>query len=110
MVFNASLNIEDYIGSDDINNMPQMGLQNRIPNKAMHPCFQIPNALSALQKKSSQLKLPKMTWLNQTPTAALYYYNGVSQTSITNVSWNIPAFADEAFLVYTSLVTNKIWT
>ena len=29
---------------DFINNVLQMGVQNQIPNKAMHPCFEIPNA------------------------------------------------------------------
>ena len=36
---NAPPNFENFI-----NNVPQMGVQNQIPNKAMHPCFEIPNA------------------------------------------------------------------
>ena len=36
---NAPPNFENFIS-----NVPQMGVQNQIPNKAMHPCFEIPNA------------------------------------------------------------------
>ena len=36
---NAPLSFQNFI-----NNVRQMGVQNQIPNKAMHPCFQIPNA------------------------------------------------------------------
>lgn len=36
---NAPPNFENFI-----NNVPQMGVQNQIFNKAMHPCFEIPNA------------------------------------------------------------------
>ena len=43
---NAPPNYQDYI-----NNIPQIGVQNQIPNKAMHPCFQIPNAPAAFFDK-----------------------------------------------------------
>ena len=42
---NAPPNFENFI-----NNVPQMGVQNQIPNKAMHPCFEIPNAPPAIKK------------------------------------------------------------
>ena len=35
----APSNFENYI-----NNVPKIWVQNKILNKAMHPCFQIPNA------------------------------------------------------------------
>ena len=36
---NAPPNFDNFI-----KNVPQMGIQNQIPNKDMHPCFEIPIA------------------------------------------------------------------
>ena len=49
---NALPNFEEFI-----NNLIQMGVQKQIPNKAMHPCFQIPNA-------PADLSIPLYTIVN----------------------------------------------
>ena len=48
MDYNAPPNFCDFI-----NNVLQMGVQNKIRNKAMRPCFQIPNAPAVNSSHSS---------------------------------------------------------
>ena len=50
---NAPPNFENFI-----NIIPQMGVQNQSSNKAMHPCFEIPNAPPAPDLKLGQSPLP----------------------------------------------------